>query len=1093
MKKTIVIALGVLFVLTSLSAVAFAKKTENKYESYQFTQDPHRNVDISDLPPEVQQAARPRLSSAAVDTFHLAWYSFDVNGQANAQGWTTQDLTDQLEIFWHVASGLGELNGGDFGNLLPLDGVQSMWMGKAPDAAVPYCGWVDLPGYGNNWTQILDNEQPGDSVCISYKVFWDSEPGYDGTQLQYFDEASATWVALPVGQGNTARPLFYDAGPTTLVETFKQGTLGQNASMKLRFVFQADGAWSDEDGLWDTDGAILVDSITVETFTAGVLTQTSFTDFESATEGDNQDVAGNWVGREPIPFGNFGALYSGITLLQEDPCFLLITNAWAWFDNPAITNYACHTPAPAPQQGAMRFGGPNTTNGSVLNPDELYMNNEIWSPLIPNVGAGEVYQLQFLTYRDLPLDNLQFYIWSARSWTAGCPTLWGNDNFVFFGGQRDFIRSLFNISTRVESTSDFVQISVGAIDQCGVWCGIFGTGTCHSHAPIIDEVHLVRIDLVGPQYVVRFIDLFQDNFEGTTTGGLPLQTAGFARFDGAIDIAPGDSPTIYPADSSAVTITNLGTDPNTGTGPSAYMYVAVWPSQNPPGTPGRAITGTDILAPEQRNGADRWPLVGSTVVGGTTWYCFRMDSVVNTAGAITADRYCADLRDDFFIAGDTICYFYCADDGLGNENYWSRRLNGQGAAFITQVLAEAAASPCEVTILPAAGAARGGDILYVDDTDDRGGPVQLFFDTAFRQIPSPIFPGATLEDEIDRYDVQGPSSSVANSLAARVKDTQSQIVNNYRKIIWSSGNLNTSLVGDGGPPDDMGGAGANGGNGPEKSRDYQLLHFFMDQGTNNPGLWLTGDNIGWEWRGTDPPSPLLGGNALFNDYMTFAILGDDHVALGEPISPVLTGTTGGCFDGLSFYAYGGCAVINSFDVFGSTGSTNAELVSSSGAVYSVSQTTANNGGSTARVLLDGFSFHYIRDIAAGGTVPARTLYLVAVLEWLVNNPSAPTGIGDTPKQLANNQLDNNFPNPFNPTTTIRYSIKEQGAVSLKIYNAAGQLVRTLVNDVQTPQASGFNVTWDGKNDSGQTVSSGVYFYKLVANNFVDTKKMVLLK
>jgi flagellar hook assembly protein FlgD len=65
-------------------------------------------------------------------------------------------------------------------------------------------------------------------------------------------------------------------------------------------------------------------------------------------------------------------------------------------------------------------------------------------------------------------------------------------------------------------------------------------------------------------------------------------------------------------------------------------------------------------------------------------------------------------------------------------------------------------------------------------------------------------------------------------------------------------------------------------------------------------------------------------------------------------------------------------------------------------------------------------------------------------------------------------------------------------VSLKVYNAAGQLVRTLVNEVQSPQ-EGLFATWNGKNDAGQTVSSGVYFYKLVATNFTQTKKMVLLK
>ncbi len=63
----------------------------------------------------------------------------------------------------------------------------------------------------------------------------------------------------------------------------------------------------------------------------------------------------------------------------------------------------------------------------------------------------------------------------------------------------------------------------------------------------------------------------------------------------------------------------------------------------------------------------------------------------------------------------------------------------------------------------------------------------------------------------------------------------------------------------------------------------------------------------------------------------------------------------------------------------------------------------------------------------------------------------------------------------------------------RIYNVAGQLIRTLVNEVQTPAVGGFKVTWDGRNNAGQTVSSGVYFYKMAAPGFSQTRKMVVLR
>ena len=84
-----------------------------------------------------------------------------------------------------------------------------------------------------------------------------------------------------------------------------------------------------------------------------------------------------------------------------------------------------------------------------------------------------------------------------------------------------------------------------------------------------------------------------------------------------------------------------------------------------------------------------------------------------------------------------------------------------------------------------------------------------------------------------------------------------------------------------------------------------------------------------------------------------------------------------------------------------------------------------------------------------------------------------------------------WPNPFNPTVTIRYGIKKPGHVKLVVYNAAGQRVATLVDEAQ--QAGGYTITWDGTNDRGQMLASGVYFHRIVAGDFVDTGEMVLLK
>ena len=90
-------------------------------------------------------------------------------------------------------------------------------------------------------------------------------------------------------------------------------------------------------------------------------------------------------------------------------------------------------------------------------------------------------------------------------------------------------------------------------------------------------------------------------------------------------------------------------------------------------------------------------------------------------------------------------------------------------------------------------------------------------------------------------------------------------------------------------------------------------------------------------------------------------------------------------------------------------------------------------------------------------------------------------------------LDQNVPNPFNPRTQIHYVLDADGPVTLKIYDAAGRLVRTLVDAVQSARPEGHTVTWDGTGGDRRMVASGVYFYTLTAPERGITRKMLLLK
>lgn len=111
------------------------------------------------------------------------------------------------------------------------------------------------------------------------------------------------------------------------------------------------------------------------------------------------------------------------------------------------------------------------------------------------------------------------------------------------------------------------------------------------------------------------------------------------------------------------------------------------------------------------------------------------------------------------------------------------------------------------------------------------------------------------------------------------------------------------------------------------------------------------------------------------------------------------------------------------------------------------------------------------------------------LSPFVVGTSTVTAIGDGGPSFA---LHQNVPNPFNPTTTIRFDVPAGGAnVDIAIYDAAGRLVRQIANERR--DAGTWSVQWNGDDDRGQRVASGVYFYRMRAGSFVDTKKMVLLK
>ncbi len=168
----------------------------------------------------------------------------------------------------------------------------------------------------------------------------------------------------------------------------------------------------------------------------------------------------------------------------------------------------------------------------------------------------------------------------------------------------------------------------------------------------------------------------------------------------------------------------------------------------------------------------------------------------------------------------------------------------------------------------------------------------------------------------------------------------------------------------------------------------------------------------------------------------------------------------------------------------------------SGGEYYLSQTAAGqaeqspcvDAGSTL-VESSGFGYYTTRtdSVPDSGMVDMGFHYGAKTCEFVKGIPESRVPRGFL--------LSQNYPNPFNSTTLIRYHLPaisgQQSAISLKIYNIQGRLVRTLVDGYQAPGY--YSVSWDARDDLGKEISSGIYFYRLKAGDFVETKRMVLLK
>jgi hypothetical protein len=690
----------------------------------------------------------------------------------------------------------------------------------------------------------------------------------------------------------------------------------------------------------------------------------------------------------------------------------------------------------------------NTSGG--LAGEGHHLNNRIESPAMPWPDPdhdGAVLAFSVYRHEDLDADAPGiFYSWSLGTHSPWDPEGWYNfgDGFAQYGPM-GYLRYNELVDDLIGSQATHVKVRLSVFELGWVW----GYGGDDGYpAPYFDNVRLTTYDRVGPSLAAREVDLAQDAFPENGTLDLGAPGALSVRFDMARNISPPSHLRRDPGDSVVFDCLANGNDAVLAGPPEIVYEVRTNPSFDPYRT-------------------DPTPYAGRLACG----------QVTGPAGAVVPDRFFADLPDSgWLFPGDVVHYHIEAS-----------QVDTVTAAVETSVL------PADLAGFGDFGNALAYDqsfvvrclpnlvldqqtqptILFWNDYGNRGGLEEWTF--ALHYL------GLFADYNIDRYDTRAPSAGAGNGLGSRA--TAAQLAG-YRTLIYTAGDLASFTL-------------ANGDLDGDSSPDLPLLTAWLDGGGRH--AFLTGDNLVGDLVQSGPA-----GTAFVADMMRVAYAGSDlrdliggqttPVVRPEPMNPVFSTVT-------SWIAYGGCQVLNTFDavtvlpggerlaVF--TDPTGADV----GYPYSAATLASGVGAAgTSEVVSLPYDLMFLatdpdEGAKADATAPARARVLRdALIRFGESSGVDYAGTGDTPPlQLG----AANHPNPFNPVTTIRYAAPRAGDLTLKVFNVRGELVRTLVSG--RVGRGEHSIDWNGRDDRGSGVASGVYFYEVRRAHDARVGKMTLVK
>ncbi len=741
---------------------------------------------------------------------------------------------------------------------------------------------------------------------------------------------------------------------------------------------------------------------------------------------------GAWNIFIPRGVGDFADLWVGLE--DIDPCQTNYSPQAAFIDDgtkvPGVGPSYC-------QDWCYGPGGyiVNTTGGA--DPDGK-LNNVIESPVIAWPGDSCIgAELAFDVYRHEDLSAFApgiFYSWKVRS-TADevnfpiADARWTDRNFVYYGGP-DYFRAGNNVSDLLEPGATHVQVQFGCFELWGWWGWDGDNGY---PAPYFDNVRLNAFEAYGPGMSTRDIDLAQDNFSASGQDvDLENLASNSVRFDSSQSKTANDEVHNVPGDSITCDVASVRV--------------------------GGELVSNRLVYTMQRN-----PVFDS--VRDPLWDASGFTDGIRQG---TTHTYYYDLPDSgFLFPGDVLHYYFEATDEVGQADPQTSTVPVDITGFGEFNDPMAYDTNFQVRALPSVRSdGSQPSILFWNDFAQGGGEEQWY--TSLSTL------GQVMGVHYDVYFTHGPTSGAGNGLGGRAVYEQ---IKGYTDLLYTCGDLGRYTLSNGSTHHDAG-------------HDVQLLTEWFDQGHGRDAFFC-GDELVNDLAQFDGVS-----SDFLTEFMNVQLVAENlRPLIHNQVAPLVLSEAGNSvfYTSESWVAYGGCLGINTFDAV--TPGAGAERLAcftnpNGNPDYSYSAATLNLSDND-RIITMPYDFIYIYTDPTnppGYGVSTRTLILNEILAYF----DLPGGIiPPVHSPVVERFFATNYPNPFNPSTEIKFSLPREGHLSLKIYNVRGELVKTLIDE--TRAAGEGHILWDGTNSQGSEVSSGVYFYEARTGGEVQVSKMALVK